>query len=94
MEIITTDWTGRTGEHRRYIQNVPELIGLTLTRYRTGNIRLAVLDGQVISNTRATELANVAAWFDEAETLHVEARWQTPRELTLDEITRRIAAHQ
>ncbi|MEE8666823.1 MAG: hypothetical protein SOI13_01695 [Bifidobacterium mongoliense] len=90
ITVITEDWTGRNGQHRRYIQNVPELIGLELDFYKTGNVCSARLDGIGLSHAKATELASVKAWIDDDEQLHVQT-YGTPREMTLDEIASRIS---
>lgn len=56
-------WEG--GPHRRvYLNNWLELAGLEVNRYNTGNISSAYLDGEKISNTKASELAGIKCFWD------------------------------
>ena len=61
-----------TGEERHYLQNWREAIGLKVDWYNTGNIKSACLDGQWISNTRASRIT-MKPWFDRAIT--IEDAW-------------------
>ena len=60
-----------TGEERHYLQNWREAIGLEITWYNTGNIRWALLDGQPISNTHASQIT-MNPWFDSEGKLYVD----------------------
>lgn len=55
-------WTHpRTGETRYYVNNLPELIGLDIDRYKSGNIAAASLAGSMISNSQAYKILNDTA---------------------------------
>lgn len=66
-----------TGEKRRYINGLAELVGLEVTRYKTGNVSSASLNNRYISNGKATRLLlwldRTKVWLDEAGALHVRA---------------------
>ena len=70
----------RDDDRRIYIDaaDIPELYGLRVERYKTGNVRTATLDGKGISNGYAHELlAQLSAgsfWFD-----CVKAHWTCRR---------------
>lgn len=52
-----SEWTSRDGsKHRVYLNNWADLYGLEVTRYGTGHIRGATLDGESISNNQAGRL--------------------------------------
>lgn len=62
----------RSGDkHRVYFNNLPELFGLKTNRYNTGNISDATLDGEPISNSKASRIIegfrNTKIWYDVAE---------------------------
>jgi|SRR5690554_1577770 len=67
----------KTGQTRYYVNNVATLIGLSYTRYNTGNISSAALAGKYISNSEANRvLGNVSyckVWMDEDNQLHMKA---------------------
>lgn len=58
----------KNGMKRFYFNNLLDLYGLEITRYGTGKISSARLNGQKISNTQATKLINKMAlgkfWYD------------------------------
>src|SRR5690554_4896083 len=60
---LLTRWGGRLWEkngHRRiYINNLSVLYGLETTRYNTGNIASAKLDGERISNNSARQILSM-----------------------------------
>jgi hypothetical protein len=60
---------------RHYVQNLPELIGLELTYYKTGNISSARLNREHCSNTRAyREIGECGrVWLDDNDVIHVDA---------------------
>lgn len=71
-EITLTDWTNpTTGQHRRYLDGWEEAIGLRITRYHTGNISHATLDGAVISHAEGGRMLG-KVWLDDADKLHVD----------------------
>ena len=54
-----------SGNHRRiYLNNWLELAGVNVSRYQTGNISSASINGKKISNAKAAELDNVKAFWD------------------------------
>ena len=72
-ELQLNEWVHpRTGETRRYVQNWPELIGLEIARYNTGNISGAWLNGEKIPNNRAGSILAVKVWLDENDEIHVD----------------------
>ena len=54
--------------HRIYINDLAGLYGLETARHKTGNIKSARLNGEKISNTKATkleiELNSAKLWYD------------------------------
>lgn len=61
----------KNGMRRIYFNDLPSLFGLNVSRYNSGNISGAALDGGKISNTRAREICGALAdskiWFDLAD---------------------------
>ena len=85
-------WT-KNGHDRVYLNNWPELIGLEVTRYKSGNIWAASLNGERISNAEARRIlgAITAVYFDAADgQIHVKWGWDTPRSMTRDELYQAI----
>lgn len=78
-----------TGEERHYLQNWREAIGLKVDWYNTGNIKSACLDGQWISNTRASRIT-MKPWFDSDGKLHVDSFSSGRGTISLDEAKQRI----
>lgn len=78
-----------TGEKRYYLQNWREAIGLEVIRYNTGNIRWAQLDGETISNTRASQIT-MKPWFDNKGKLYVDNFSGGRGTISKDEAKRRI----
>ena len=78
-----------TGEERHYLQNWREAIGLEVTWFNTGNIRWAFLDGQRISNTRASRIT-MKPWFDSDGKLHVDSFSSGRGTISLEEAKQRI----
>ena len=58
-----TAWESN-GKSRVYLNNWLELAGVSVTRYGTGNVSGASLDGKKISNAKASELGNVKVFWD------------------------------
>lgn len=81
-----------TGEERHYLQGWREAIGLEVTWYNTGNIKWAWLDGQRISNTRASGIT-MKPWFDSEGKLHVDGFSGGRGTISLEEAKRRIQQH-
>lgn len=55
-------WVGRTGIRRVYF-DVDKLLDIRVTRYGTGNIASATLDGEPISNSEARRLLAAKTWW-------------------------------
>jgi hypothetical protein len=70
IEIGGREWI-LGDKHRVYLNNLEDLFGLECEFYKTGNIWRAKLDGEVISNTRASDIASALGfgklWFDVTE---------------------------
>lgn len=83
-----------TGERRLYINNLLELSGLEYNQYKSGNISSAILDGDYISNTKATEVRDwlryAKVWLDEEDTLHLKAGAWEPRAMDSDDLLNRV----
>ena len=74
IELGGNLWT--QGEHRRiYLNNWLELAGVNITRYGTGNISSASINGSKLSNAKASELTGVKVFWDcNAESLMFQGR--------------------
>ena len=70
-EVKLRYWRKPGGGNRHYVQNLPELIGLELTYYKTGNISSARLNREHCSNNRAyREIGECGrVWLDDNEEL-------------------------
>ena len=85
-------WT-KGNYDRVYFNDWPELIGLEIDRYKTGNIWAASLNGETISNSEARRLLGAVdkVYFDAADgQIHVKWGWGTPRSMTRDELYQAI----
>ena len=73
MTIATNAWINpRNGETRHYINGFwADMLGLEITRYNTGNISHASIDGEKIANGRAGRLSG-KLWADENGNLHLD----------------------
>ena len=89
-------------KHRVYFNNLDELFGLNCRFYLSGNVQQATLDGEEISNGRATEilysLREGRLWFDVVSEKwafsFTDCRDFTGHEMgsyIVDEIERRVA---
>lgn len=58
-------WQPKLGPERVYLNDWHEMAGLHIERYNTGNIKYAELNGEKISNTRASHLAHGKVYFVE-----------------------------
>lgn len=56
LAIAGKPWTSGNGKTRVYFNDWPQMIGLEIDRYRTGNISDATLGGKHISNAAAGRL--------------------------------------
>jgi hypothetical protein len=56
LEKIGGNLWEKGGHCRVYFNNAPELIGLTYTKYKTGNISSARLNGEQISNSECSRM--------------------------------------
>ncbi len=89
-EITLSRWTNPyTGQLRRYLNDWEQAIGLRITRYHTGNVSSATLDGAHISNTEARFMSG-KAWLDDAGQLHLDHYYGVA--LTARQVTQRITA--
>lgn len=75
VEAELNQWVHpRTGQTRRYVNNLEALIGLETSHYNTGNIAGAWLDGEVISNSQAYKIRSMIGqmkvWVDAEGTIH------------------------
>lgn len=73
MTIATNAWTNpRNGETRHYINNFwADMLGLSIDRYKSGNIRSASIEGEHISNSKAWALSG-KLWADTEGNLHLD----------------------
>lgn len=87
-----------TTQTRRYINNVKDIVGLELTRYRSGNVSGASLNGSYVSNAEGCRIGaacnDAKFWIDEAGTLHYRdmSEYWGPREITFDEVRDAVSA--
>jgi hypothetical protein len=85
-----------TTEIRRYVNNIHELIGLDISRYRTGNISSASLGDEWISNSDAGRLGSNAKelkiWVDADGILHWRNTGWSARAMTADDVINRVRA--
>lgn len=71
IELGGREWIGRAGQHRVYLNGWAELAGLSVIRYKSGNISSADYNGEHVSNTAAESILFCKAYVD-ADGLHVE----------------------
>lgn len=55
LKAIGSEWH-RDDKHRIYFNDLPSRYGLRVTRYKTGRISRASLNGEAISNNKADKL--------------------------------------
>lgn len=62
-----SEWI-KEDKHRVYFNDLAGFFGLSCNRYNTGNISSATLDGEKISNSRASEISGALGgskvWYD------------------------------
>ena len=66
LQVGGKEWQ-KNGMHRVYFNDLPGLYGLKVTRYNTGNVSSATLDGERISNSAARKMLNKLCgsfWYD------------------------------
>ena len=70
LKTLGTEWEAH-GKHRIYFNDLAEYVGLDCDYYNTGNVSSARLNGEKISNTRASamlsQLNSGKIWFDYAD---------------------------
>lgn len=99
--ITTREWVHpSTGEVRRYIANIPEIIDLDIVRYKTGNIKAATLRDEVISNSEANRILSAVRsaryYLDDTGELHFYNPnnryngYREPREITMLDIANAV----
>lgn len=54
----------RNGVERVYLNDWPAMVGLDVNLYNSGNVRSALLDGELISNTKATRLTTAKVYLE------------------------------
>lgn len=98
IAIGGSDWTGRAGQRRVYLKDWPEMVGLDVSYYRTGNVSGASLNGEKISNNRATRLLCAKVWWEDGVIRTTLAAVQEDARVACDlvgalgaEIARRVA---
>lgn len=84
-----------SGPRRRvYFNNLTGLIGLTVTRFGTGNVSHATLDGEIYANGRATELIDALAcaklWYDLTDNLWRLRGHGATRDHSAEEISQKL----
>lgn len=94
MKLLLREWTARDGTVRRYVNNWPAIVGLEVSRYNTGNIAHATVNGERISNAGARRLLNTKVWLDVGDQVHVDYfpdRDPNQGGLTADDIAAKVA---
>ena len=89
-KIEISSWTDSRGNHRRYVNNWTDLIGLYVDRYKSGNIRDAALNDNGISNAEAGRILCAKVWIDDNDRVHVD-HW-AGREITADQVAEIVSA--
>ena len=64
LDLGGREWIGGNGQRRIYLNEWHELAGLEISRYKSGNISYAAVNGERISNNRARVLASASVWWD------------------------------
>lgn len=86
------EWTKGT-MHRVYLNDWPELAGIGVSRYNSGNISSAAIDGEGVSNAEARRLLGAVekVYWDAADgEIHIKWGYAEPRSLTRDDLKNRI----
>lgn len=67
LKELGSEWE-KNGMHRIYFNDLPGWYGLQYERYNSGNVSSATLDGEHISNSKATgilsDLLALKIWYD------------------------------
>ena len=61
------EWKKSDGTVRIYLNNADELIGLSVERYKSGNICYAELNGKTISNSKASMIMSAKTYWEDGE---------------------------
>lgn len=85
--------------HRIYINDLPTLYGLKVTRYKTGNISSATLDGERISNGHASKLLTSLElgklWWDYADQqFHAHGMSEQMMSVLIEALEARLSSHE
>ena len=91
IRTITNSWKHpRTGEERLYLDQYAacRFIGLSVQRYKSGNIRQATLDGERISNSDARRI--VDAMFRAYYSV-TTGKWYASNDLAIDLVIDKLA---
>lgn len=90
-EKLGNAWTHPSTGAIRYYINDPTIWGLDVDYYKSGNVSSATLDGERISNSKATELLGLKVWIEDGA-VHVSGAISPKVPLTVDEIVERVVA--
>lgn len=81
--------------HRVYFNDLPDLLGLETSHYKTGNISGASLNGETIANCRAreimTSLMSAKFWYDVRAGHFESKRITSNRTMSAQEMTNLLA---
>ena len=71
-ELVLNHWVHpHTGEHRFYIRNWREVIGLSVDYYKPSHHLTSIFRGERIRNSRVRRI-EMKLWFDTSKKLHVD----------------------
>ena len=86
----------KAGMSRVYFEVTPDMVGLTVDRYKSGSVSSATLDGNDLSNTKAADLlgalGTTKAFVDVASGVLVVQAPQSARVMSRFEIAKRVTA--
>jgi hypothetical protein len=97
MAIGGSAWASADGRKHRVYLNLTDndwldMVGLDVSRYKSGNIQMAWLNGERISNTRAGKLMAGKIYWDAADgEIHLDGVHETMKTDLLNVINARIA---
>lgn len=86
----------KNGIRRVYFNALEELFGLTISRYSSGNISSATLDGDSISNSDAkafVAITNTGKFYYDLNTLHLVAEHSDEPQTLLNHCLRTLKAN-
>ena len=85
-------WTKGDGTTRRYINDWHAACGIEIDYYKSGNICWAAVDGETISNGRASSFLSAKIWLDSKGCLHIDRYNEDRLPLSEDEVRTRLIA--